>query len=675
MGKGENVMEFAIGGEMLPMRQLIKFKYDGNRYAAFTPAYQATSDDEEAVALTRVTKFAREDNTDNMEHRMFLMTLTLVVYLIFALCVLFITLVCVLWRDLWWVGVILSFVGIADFAMLFPLHRAYALERKKRKQQGWAKEAYEVIPCEGNDKVFAEFKIRYRIFEKLSNNQPLTVVEHQRLSLWRRFLYALKMFFLGTPKWFADKFVKLGLKFKQLGISIWENIKEIGTTFKNGSWKTRLSYFVMGFGNLAHGQWLRGLLFFFFEVAFIGYMSVWGGAWLGKFGSLGTVSTIEQYDPILDVTTTVHVDNSFKILLYGLITIFFIVAFVYTWRLNVKQCCILDELRARGRRIKTSKEDIQDLADEEFDKTFLSLPMLGFVMFTVLPIIFMILVGFTSYDYEADGYNNLFSWVGLNNFNQILSFGSKLSLAFGEILAWTLIWAVFATFSNYFLGMFVAMMIIKKGIKIKKVWRTILVMTIAIPQFISLLYVSNLFADNGIINATLMSWGWIDKPIPFWGDGMLARIMVLVINIWVGVPYLMLSTTGILINIPADLYESSQIDGANSFQQFCKITMPYMLFVMGPYILNSFVSNINNFNVIYLLTQGGPANFAWGDVGGYIAGDTTILITWLFGITTGSEANYKMASVIGTMIFIVIATLSLIMFTIMPSTRREEDYS
>lgn len=594
MSKRGNIMELAIGGEMLPMRLLMKFTYLGDEYAAFTPVQSADSSDEEEVALTHIVK------------------------------------------------------------------------SKNGK-------SYELVSEEGSDDIFAEFERKYE--EKISKNKPLSTVDYQKLNWLKKVLYRLKMFFLGIPGWFADKFVKLGLKLKYFGIAVWENIKDIGTTFKNGSWKTRVSYFVMGFGNLTHGQWLRGLMFLLFEVAFIGVMVFWGGSWLGKFGSLGTVATIEEYNPLLDIWTTKHVDNSFKILLYGLITIFFIVAFIYTWRLNVKQCRLLDEITAMGHKIKSSKEDLKELADDEFDKTFLSLPVFGFVMFTVLPIIFMILVGFTSYDYEADGYNNLFTWVGLDNFNQMFTFGSKLSLAFGEILAWTLVWAIFATFSNYFLGMFVAMMINKKGIKIKKVWRTILVMTIAIPQFISLLYVSNLFAENGIINATLMNWGWIDKPIPFWGDGTLAKVMVLLINIWVGIPYLMLITTGILMNIPQDLYESAQIDGANAFQQFCKITMPYMLFVTGPYLLTSFVSNINNFNVIYLLTQGGPANFAWGDVGGYIAGDTTILITWLFGITTGSEANYKMASVIGTMIFIVISVISLLVFMIMPSTRREEDYS
>ena len=507
-------------------------------------------------------------------------------------------------------------------------------------------------------------------------------VEYLKQNKLRQFFHKLKLFFVGIPGWFVRLFKKIGNAFKRFGLWIADEAKDIYFTFAKGSWKTRISYFVMGFGNLAAGQVLRGLVFLLMQVAFIVYMVLSGGHWLAQFGSLGDIAYKTQEVPIIIggqivgyETETIYIDNSFKILLYGLITIFFIVALVYTWRLNVKQCRIIDDIHRSGKRLRSNKDDLKSIIDDQFHKTLLSLPIFGIVMFTILPIIFMILVAFTNYDFRHDGYNNLFDWVGLTNFNSILSFGEGLSATFGEILAWTLIWAIFATFSNYFLGMFVAMMINKKGIKIKKFWRTILVLTIAVPQFISLLYVSNLFAENGIVNAYLMQWHIIKTPIQFWGDGTLAKVMVLLINIWVGIPYLMLITTGILMNIPEDLYESSKIDGANAFQQFAKITLPYMLFVTGPYLLTSFVGNINNFNVIYLLTQGGPMRPDWGQTGGYIAGDTTILITWLFGITTGSEADYKMASVIGILIFIVVSVLSLIVFSIMPSNRREDVFS
>ena len=508
----------------------------------------------------------------------------------------------------------------------------------------------------------------------------LTSLEYLKLNKWQKFIYKLKCFFCAIPGWFVDKGKKIGRFFKALGLKTAAMFVDIWNTFKNGSWSTRVSFLFMGFANLYHRQWLRGIVFFLLESVFIVYMVLAGGYWLSKFGTLGTVkrgTQLVESDILPGVFEEVAVegDNSFKILLYGLLTLFFIFALLYTWRLNVKQAKLCDSITRAGKKVKSSEEDLKSLLDNDFHKTLLALPIFGITMFTVLPIVFMILVAFTNYDKSHNGYTNLFTWVGLDNFNSVLSFGSGMQVAFGEILAWTLIWAFFATFSCYFLGMFVAIMINKKGIKIKKFWRTIFVLTIAVPQFISLLYISNMFAENGIVNAALMKLGWIKDPIKFWGNGTLAKVMVLVINIWVGIPYLMLITTGILMNIPADLYESARIDGANVFQQFAKITLPYMLFVTGPYLLTSFVSNINNFNVIYLLTQGGPSNPEWGNVGGYIAGDTTILITWLFGITTGNEANYKKASVIGIMIFIVVSVLSLIVFSIMPATKREDDFS
>jgi arabinogalactan oligomer/maltooligosaccharide transport system permease protein len=133
--------------------------------------------------------------------------------------------------------------------------------------------------------------------------------------------------------------------------------------------------------------------------------------------------------------------------------------------------------------------------------------------------------------------------------------------------------------------------------------------------------------------------------------------------------------TGILMNIPADLYESAKIDGASGTQQFTKITLPYMLFVTGPYLLTSFVGNLNNFNVIYLLSGGGPANLEVGNAGGVSVGYTDLLITWLYKMTLDStESLYHMASVIGILVFLVCAVLSLVVYNIIPSTKNEEDF-
>ena len=506
--------------------------------------------------------------------------------------------------------------------------------------------------------------------------KQLNTLEYLKLNKFQRWIYLFVSYIVSIPTRFVELCKKIGKKFVAFGLFLKDDFIDLINTFKKGSWSTRVSFFIMGFGNFAHKQILRGCLFFLFEAAFIVYMVLSGGHWLSQFGTLGTVNGGQFMIPELGVTTQIVGDHSFKILLYGLITILFMVALVYTWRLQIRQCRICDEITAQGKKVKSGKDDLKSMLDDQFHKTLLALPVTGIVMFTVLPIIFMILVAFTNYDaaHPGNGFGNVFNWVGLDNFNQLVDFGSTgLGLAFGEVLSWTLIWSLFATFTNYFLGMAVAIMINKKGIKIKKFWRTVLVMTIAIPQFVSLIYVSHMFDPSGLVNTLLMDWGIIDTAIRFWENQNLARAMIIIINIWIGIPYLMLIATGILMNIPQDLYESAKIDGANVWQQYTKITLPYMLFVTGPYLLTNFVNNLNNFNVIFLLTGGDP-KIPGMTVQGEAVGSTDLLITWLFKITTGGTSNYKLASVIGIMIFVVVAILSLIIYNVLPSTRNEEDF-
>ena len=598
-------------------------------------------------------------------------------------------------------------------------------------------------------------------------------LEYLKLNRIRKILYKVGRFFVSIPKWLLKIIKGIGRFFKNLGMKIAGGCKDIVTTFIEGDYKTRVSYVIMGFGNATRGQIGRGVAFFAFEVVFIVYMITGGGYWLSMMPTLGVQGPTKELVPDpdgWDVMTTVYHDNSFKILLYSVLTIFFIVAFLYTWRLNIKQNAIAqqildtktrnalekecrqevkaykksnssyklskqeveekkaainkkydeaiasltvdnkvqlrldteklnkerkfelrhinddpevfaiekkyyEQINACGKPLKSGKEDLQSIIDDQFHKTLLALPVTGIIVFTVLPIIFMILVAFTNYDGAHNGYtNNLFHWVGMDNFNVMLNWtsGNKAySMTFGEVLSWTLIWAFFATFSNYFLGMVVAIMINKKGIKFKKVWRTVLVLTIAIPQFISLLYVSKMFAKNGLINGFLGYFGV--EPFEFFGTPTSARITVILINIWIGIPYLMLMATGILMNIPEDLYESSRIDGANVWQQYMRITLPYMLFITGPYLLTSFTGNMNNFNVIYLLTGGGPTNEAASGVDGTV-GHTDLLLTWLFKITQGEEAKYYMASVLGILVFIITAIISVIVYNLIPSNRNEEDF-
>ena len=140
---------------------------------------------------------------------------------------------------------------------------------------------------------------------------------------------------------------------------------------------------------------------------------------------------------------------------------------------------------------------------------------------------------------------------------------------------------------------------------------------------------------------------------------------------WIGVPYSMLMCSGILMNIPDDLYESARIDGARPFRQFRKITLPYMLFVTGPYLITQFIGNINNFNVIYLLSGGGP-----GDLMKYTDGakGTDLLITWLYKLSLGIDRNYKLASVIGILVFVISAVFSLVIYNKSSAVKGEDNF-
>ena len=442
------------------------------------------------------------------------------------------------------------------------------------------------------------------------------------------------------------------------------DLKEIGLTFAEGDWKTKLSFLLMGFGQLLRGQIVRGLTMLALEGGILYYLLDFGWGYLKNILTLGVVETHKEG------RRTVYGDNSFLILLYGLLTIVIILALIYLWRVNVRQNREAEQRLKIGKRLPTNREDLASLFDKNFDKTLLALPVLGIFVFTVLPIIFMICIAFTNYDVTHQPPAKLFTWVGLENFKALFGLGGEgFGGTFFYVLGWTLVWAFFATFLTYFLGMAVAITINKKGIRLKKLWRTILVMTIAVPQFVSLLYVGKMFATDGLVNSYLLKWGWIQSAIPFWDNATYARILIILINLWIGIPYTMLIVTGLLMNIPAELYESARIDGANPFQTFRKITLPYMLFVTGPFLLTQFIGNLNNFNVIFLLNRGRPQSMSLTNN----AGSTDLLVTWLYKMTI-NDSNYKIAAVIGIMVFVVTAVISLIVYNTMPSVKDEEGF-
>ncbi|MBR0165161.1 MAG: sugar ABC transporter permease [Lachnospiraceae bacterium] len=438
--------------------------------------------------------------------------------------------------------------------------------------------------------------------------------------------------------------------------------------FVKGDLLTRLSFFLMGAGSLFRGQIVKGLLYLAIQAGYIYYMITFGAFYVIKLPTLGTVTQTKEFDPALGFSVIKPGDNSMLILLYGVMSLLLGIVVIVFYLMNIKTAYVNQVTLRAGGRLKSFRDDLKDLLDSRFHVTVLTLPVVLAAAFTVTPLIFMILMAFTNYNRDHQPPGNLFTWIGLQNFTQVLYGNPLWSNTLIRLFLWTIVWAFFATFLNYIFGIILALMINKKGIRIKKFWRTVFITTVAVPQFVSLMLISKFLHDQGALNTLLMNLGVIRQFIPFLSNGMIAKITVIVVNLWVGIPYTMLISSGVLMNIPEDLYEASRIDGAGTVAQFFNITMPYMLQVTTPYLITQFVANINNFNVIYLLTQGDPKSLNL-----YQAGETDLLVTWLYKLTV-NEQNYSLASTIGIIIFVICAAVSLLTYNRSRAVQEEDQF-
>ena len=431
-----------------------------------------------------------------------------------------------------------------------------------------------------------------------------------------------------------------------------------------------LSLFIFGLGNLVRGQVLRFVLFIAAEAAYIWYMIYYGFQSILDMISLGDMASAKEWNEAKSIFEYVYKDNSMLMLLYGVMTLALTVAVVFLMFGSMRSSFAAQRRKEKGVAQPTFWQDIKSLFDGNLHKLLLSWPAIGVLLFTVIPIVFMIFIGFTNFDRNHQPPGNLFDWVGLKNFSTILTM-KDYSSAFWSVLAWTLTWAVLATVTNYILGMLLAILINRKGTRLKAMWRFFFVLSIALPAFVSLLTMRTIFNSNGPFNILLQNLGILGKNtlINYWGNATRAKILIVIVNIWVGIPYTMLTTTGILQNIPIELYEAATVDGAGPVKTFFKITLPYMLFVTTPYLITAFVGNINNFNVIFLLSGGGP-----NLIGPSGAGGTDLLITWLYKLTVTNK-DYNLGSVIGLLTFVLMAVFSIAAYRSTGAYKDEEAFS
>ncbi len=448
------------------------------------------------------------------------------------------------------------------------------------------------------------------------------------------------------------------------------NSYSLGSALKNGGTFVWLSCLIMGLGNLVAGQYIKGLIFLAIEAAVVVFLVIENGGfhWISMLSSLGDKVTQEVWNDEKGIYEYVMGDQSRLILLYGIASLCVIALLVVIWQASVRSGYKALTLKASSEQVPSFKQDLCDLLDKNVHKTLMIVPVGFLIIFTVIPLLYMMCMAFTNYSKTGD-HLILFDWVGFENFLRLFDANSSVGRQIGDVIVWTLVWAVFATFLNFIMGSIVAIIIERPTTRLKGLWRGVLSLTIAVPQFVSLMVINSMLQPDGIINRMLWNWNILEEGtrLPFLTNATWARVTVIIVNLWVGIPYTIMQVTGILKNIPADLYEAARIDGATAAQQFRKITLPYMIFVMTPYLITQFTGNINNFNVIYLTTRGDPAKV------GDSAGATDLLITWLYKLTVDKQ-EYNMGAVIGIFTFIVLSVVSLITYRSSGSYKDEEGF-
>lgn len=275
--------------------------------------------------------------------------------------------------------------------------------------------------------------------------------------------------------------------------------------------------------------------------------------------------------------------------------------------------------------------------------------LISILLVTVIPIIYTIVISFTNYNmYHLTD----FSFVGFANYLEV--FSGSIKDVFFPVLGWTLCFAVISTLGCYSLGFLLAILLNNPRMKEAKIYRALLIVPWALPSTIAILAWQGLLNEQyGGINNFLQALG-MTFQIPWLTDPFWARFGIIIVNIWLGFPYMMNVCLGGLQAISPEYYEAARIDGASRFQCFKAITLPVVTKLSVPLLISSFASTFNNFGNIYMITQGGPAR-----IDNQFAGCTDILASTTYKMTTWSN-RYDLSATFSVLVFLIIGTLTLI---------------
>ena len=429
------------------------------------------------------------------------------------------------------------------------------------------------------------------------------------------------------------------------------------TAIKKGNFRVALSMLVMGMGQLTYGQIGKGIMFLLLQLMGISFFALHGADMLRGFVTLGSVKA----NPILGIEG----DNSVTMLIMGVFALVMLAVYIMCYIANVKDVYHSQQRAEEGKKPLKFSAEIKSLFDANFYRSALFLPVLGVCVFNIIPIVFMALIAFTNYG-GAVVPPDLVSWTGLASFAKITTLG-QFAPTFFKILNWNFVWAVFSTAINYFAGLGLAMLISKKCVRGKALWRAFPVLAYAIPGFITLLAFRFMFSYGGPVNQIITNMGrqaigFLDLDAKW-----TARVIGLLVNAWISIPTSMLLATGILGNMNESLYEAATIDGASAWQQFRKITFPFVLFATTPVLITQFIANFYNFGIFYFLRGGLYID------GYFLASDTDLLINWLYNLSIDNN-YYSIGAAISLIIFAITSVISLTVYMLSPSYKQEETF-
>lgn len=368
-----------------------------------------------------------------------------------------------------------------------------------------------------------------------------------------------------------------------------------------------------------------------------------------------------------NTTEANYKDHSIFKMINGLMAIIIIGFYVFLYILSITSTKRAIKKIVWNGRYPSMQEAQNDLSQNSFATIGIAPSVVMIAIFSLIPLLFSALVAFTNYS-SPDHIppNNLVDWVGLGNFVTMFSTNvgnGEWAKAFTQTAIWTLVWAVFATFSCFFVGFFYAFVLQDKRIVIPSFFRTVYILPYAIPTMLSLFVWANLLNGTiGPINRTLQLIGLIDKPVPFLSNPWVAKGSLIFVNVWIGFPYSMILTTSSMTAISASLYEAAVIDGATKWDQFKTITYPLVMFQLKPTLIMQFASNINNFGAVFFLTGGGPNMPEPGLTTATNCGATDLLISWIYKLTMNTPQRYHLASVLSLLVFAVLVPFALYNF-------------